>query len=173
MGRVFWPLPLSFPSLIYTRYSCFSFLTTQWQYITHCYCYVHQSVKLRNIYLICLSMILKLILPKCTSNVCLRQLIGWRSLKTVKSTQQKLVILTAFLINIFFLDFQFNIRISFTSIRSLTHKTILILGEPTMNKESISCRVYIALNAHCRNHLCYLILLNAQLRFQDNSSLHS
>lgn len=96
------PLPLSFPSLIYTRYSCFSFLTTQWQYITHCYCYVHQSVKLINIYLICLSMILKLILPKCTSNVCSRQLIGWRSLKTVKSTQQKLVILTAFLINIFF-----------------------------------------------------------------------
>lgn len=83
------PLPLSFPSLIYTRYSCFSFLTTQWQYITHCYCYVHQSVKLINIYLICLSMILKLILPKCTSNVCSRQLIGWRSLKTVKSTQQK------------------------------------------------------------------------------------
>lgn len=118
-------------------------------------------------------MIQKLILPKCTPNVCSRQLIGWRSLKTVKSTQQKLVILTAFLINIFFLDFQFNIRISFTSIRSLTHKTILILGEPTMNKESISCRVYIALNAHCRNHLFYLILLNAQLRLQDNSSLHS
>lgn len=89
----------------YDRYSCFSFLTTQWQYITHCYCYVHQSVKLINIYLICLSMILNLILPKCTSNVCSRLLIGWRSLKTVKSTQQKLVILTAFLINIFFFGF--------------------------------------------------------------------